>query len=66
MKDSRLLLNQLISQPIQMAGRKPISINLKSASPDGEVRFFKTIKEAAKELEFSERGVGRAYHAGRN
>ena len=31
-----------------MAGRKPIPINLKSTSPDDEVRFFKTIREAAK------------------
>ena len=49
-----------------MAGRKPIPINLKSTSPDGEVRFFKTIREAARELGFSERGMGKAYHAGRN
>ena len=49
-----------------MAGRKPISINLKSTSPDCEIRFFKTIHEAAKELGFSERGIGKAYHAGRN
>ena len=49
-----------------MAGRKPIPINLKSTSPDGEVRFFKTICKAAKELEFSEHGIGKAYHAGRN
>ena len=49
-----------------MVGRKPIPINLKSTSPDGEVRFFKTIHEAAKELGFSEQGMGKAYHAGRN
>ena len=49
-----------------MAGRKPLPINLKTTSPDGEVRFFKTIREAAKELGFSERGMGKAYHAGRN
>ena len=49
-----------------MAGRKPTPINLKSTSPDGEVRFFKTIHEAAKELGFSERGMGKAYHARRN
>ena len=30
-----------------MAGRKPITINLKSTSPEGEVKFFKTIREAA-------------------
>ena len=49
-----------------MAGRKPIPINSKSISSDGEVRFFKTIHEAAKELGFSKRGMGKAYHAGRN
>ena len=49
-----------------MAGRKPISINLKSTAPDGEIRFFETIREADKELGFSERGIGKAYHAGRN
>ena len=49
-----------------MAGRKPILINLKATSPDGEVRFFRSIKDAARELGFSERGVGRAYHDGRN
>ena len=49
-----------------MAGRKPIPINLKSTSPDDEVRFFKTICEATKELGFSEQGMGKAYHAGRN
>ena len=49
-----------------MAGRKLIPINLKSTCPDGEVRFFKTICEAAKELGFSKRGMGKAYHAGRN
>ena len=49
-----------------MAGRKPILINLKATSPDGEVRFFRSIKDATRELGFSERGVGRAYHDGRN
>ena len=49
-----------------MAGRKPLPINLKSTSLDGEIRFFKTICEAARELGFSERGMGKAYHAGRN
>ena len=49
-----------------MAGRKPIPINLKATSPDGEVRFFRSIKDAARELGFSERRVGRAYHDGRN
>ena len=49
-----------------MAGRKPKPINLKSTSPDGAVRFFKTICEATRELGFSERGMGKAYHASRN
>ena len=49
-----------------MAGRKLIPINLKATSPDGEVRFFRSIWETARELGFSERGVGRAYHDGRN
>ena len=49
-----------------MAGRKPILINLKATSPDGEVRFFRSMKDAARELGFSEHGVGRAYHDGRN
>ena len=31
-----------------MAGRKPIAINLKSTSPEGEVKFFKPF---AKQLE---------------
>ena len=31
-----------------------------------KLSFFKTIREAAKELGFSERGMGKAYHAGRN
>ena len=49
-----------------MAGRKPIPILLKSTSPEGEVRFFETIKEASEGLGFSEHGIGKAYHAGRN
>ena len=49
-----------------MAGRKPIAINMKSTSPEGEVKFFKTIHEAARELGFSERGVGKAYHEKRS
>ena len=39
---------------------------LKSTSPEGEVRFFGTIKETSEGLGFSERGLGKAYHAGRN
>ena len=40
-----------------MAGRKPTPINLKSASPEGVVRTFKSIPEAARELGFSEAAV---------
>ena len=49
-----------------MAGRKLITINLKSTSPEGVVKNFKTIYEAARELGFSERGVGKAYHEKRS
>ena len=49
-----------------MAGRKPVLINLKATSPNGEVKFFRSTRDAARELGFSERGVGRAYHDGRN
>ena len=45
---------------------EPIPILLKSTSPEGEVRLFGTIKEASGGLGFSERGLGKAYHAGRN
>ena len=47
-------------------GRKGITINLKSTSPEGEVRTFKSIPEAARELGFSEVGVRKAYYAKRN
>ena len=43
-----------------MAGRKPTPTNLKSASPEGVVRTFKSIPEAARELGFSEAAVNRA------
>ena len=49
-----------------MAGRKPIPINLKATSQEGEVKTFESIREAARELGFSERGVGKAFHAKRN
>ena len=49
-----------------MAGRKPIAINLNCTSPEGELKFFKSIREAARELGFSERGVGKAYHEKRS
>ena len=32
-------------------GRKGITINLKATSPEGEVKTFKSIPEAAKELD---------------
>ena len=43
-------------------GRKGITINLKSSSPEGEVRTFTAIPEAARELGFSEVGVRKAYY----
>ena len=49
-----------------MAGRKPIPINLKATSPEGEVKIFESIRETARELGFSEHGVGKAFHAKRN
>ena len=49
-----------------MAGRKPIAINLKCTSPEGEVKFFKSIRKAARELGFSELGVEKAYHEKRS
>ena len=47
-------------------GRKPIPILLKATSPEDETRTFTSIREAASELGFSERGVGKAYHEKRN
>ena len=46
-------------------GRKEIAINLKAASPEGEVKTFKSIPEAAAGLGFSEFGIRKAYHAER-
>ena len=43
-----------------MAGRIPTLINLKSTSPEGVVRAFKSIPEAVRELEFSEAAVKKA------
>ena len=43
-------------------GRKSIPILLKATSPEGETKTFTSIGEAAKELGFSERGVGKAFH----
>ena len=47
-------------------GRKSIPILLKGTSPEGETKTFTSISEAAKELGFSERGVGKAFHEKRN
>ena len=46
-------------------GRKSIPILLKAISPEGETKTFTSIGEAAKELGFSEYGVG-AFHEKRN
>ena len=47
-------------------GRKSIPILLKATSPEGETKMFTSIGEAAKELGFSESGVGKAFHEKRN
>ena len=47
-------------------GRKSLPILLKATSPEGETKTFTSIGEAAKELGFSERGVGKAFHEKRN
>ena len=47
-------------------GRKSIPILLKATSPEVETKMFTSIGEAAKELGFSERGVGKAFHEKRN
>ena len=47
-------------------GRKSVPILLKAISPKGETKTFTSIGEAAKELGFSERGVGKAFHEKRN
>ena len=47
-------------------GRKSIPILLKATSPEGETKTFTSICEAAKELGFSKRGVGKAFHEKRN
>ena len=46
--------------------RKSIPILLKATSPEGETKTFTFIGEAAKELGFSEHGVGKAFHKKRN
>ena len=47
-------------------GRKSIPILLKATSPEGETKMFTSFSEAAKELGFSEHGVGEAFHEKRN
>ena len=47
-------------------GRKSIPILLKATSPEGETKTFTSCGEAAKELRFSEGGVGKAFHEKRN
>ena len=47
-------------------GRKSIPILLKATSPEGETKTFTSISKAAKELGFSECGVGKAFHEKRN
>ena len=47
-------------------GRKSVPILLKATSPEGETKMFTSIGEAAKELGFSEHGVGKAFHEKRN
>ena len=47
-------------------GRKSIPIFLEATSPEGETKMFTFISEAAKELGFSKRGVGKAFHEKRN
>ena len=49
-----------------MAGRKPILINLKATAPSGDVKFFNSFPEAAREMGFSEYGVRKAYYSKRN
>ena len=46
-------------------GRKPIPILLKATS-ENETKTFTSIGEAVRELGFSERGVGKAFHEKRN
>ena len=47
-------------------GRKGTPINLKSTSPEGEVKFFKSFPEAARELGFSKVGIRKAYYRNRD
>ena len=47
-------------------GRRSITILLEAISPEGETETFTSIGKAAKELGFSELGVGKAFHEKRN
>ena len=47
-------------------GRKSIPILPKATSSEGETKTFTSISEAAKELGFSKRGVGKALNEKRN
>ena len=47
-------------------GRKSIPILLKATSPEGETKTFTSISKVAKELGFSKRGVGKAFHERKN
>ena len=47
-------------------GRKSIPILLNVTSPEGETKTFTSIGKAAKELGFSEHGVGKAFDEKRN
>ena len=47
-------------------GRKSLPILLKATSPEGETKTFTSIGKAAKELGFSQRRVGKAFHEKRN
>ena len=47
-------------------GRKSIPIVLKATLLEGETKMFTSISGAAKELGFSECGVGKAFHKKRN
>ena len=40
----------------------PSANRVKATSPEGETKTFTSVGEAAKELGFSERGVGKAFH----
>ena len=47
-------------------GSKGTKINLKSTLLSGEVKYFKSFPEAARELGFSEVGIRKAYYAKRD